>query len=218
MNRRKFLTWGAVGVASVASGGLVGLPRRGVQSISHHGPTCSVIPVVGDGKWIWTEPPKDQTGYLEPRPYELSIGVEMQGVGDATQIRASTPVPVEFPEQQIDDVQIEAEGCEARLQTVGEGAAQLLVAAPQIAEGQKIRALARFKLTLKKQYLGYRREQFPARQAPAPAEIRKQYLQDSPGIQTSSNEVRQLATELRRPSARPRASVGPGRGVLPLDS
>ncbi|MDX1947011.1 MAG: transglutaminase domain-containing protein [Pirellulaceae bacterium] len=197
MNRRDFVTLGLAGGCSAAIASL-GL-HRGPESIFHRGPTSSVIPVVGDGKWIWTKPPQE-TGYLEPRPFELSIGVEMQGTGEATQIRASTPVPVEHPEQQIDDVRIEAEGCEARLQAVGEGAAQLLVAAPRIASGQKVRAVAHYKLTLKKQHQGFRREQFPTRQPQPAADIRKLYLQDSPGIQTSSAEVRKLAAQLAEAS------------------
>jgi hypothetical protein len=200
MNRRQLLGLGALGAGVLSYEAvrsfLPGLSAGGIQTITGPTPTWAVIPVVGDGKWIWTEPPKDQTGYLEPRPFELSIGVEMQGAGDATQIKATTPIPVEHPEQKIDDVRIETEGCEARLQAVGEGAAQLLLAAPQIARGQTIRAIARYKLTLAKQYFGYERDQFPAKQPEAPAAIRKLYLKDSPGIQTSSAEVRRLAAQL----------------------
>ncbi len=55
--------------------------------------------------------------------------------------------------------------------------------------------MAHYKLTLLKQYLGYQRDQFPARQKP-PVEIRKAYLQDSPGIQTSAPAVKALAKQL----------------------
>jgi hypothetical protein len=195
MKRRQFL---AVGAASLAAASVPVWQRLAVsptETTSVHPPAFSVVPVVGDGKWIWTEPPKE-TGYLEPRPHELSIGVELQGQGDATMIRAATPVPIEWPEQTIDDVRIETEGCEARLQQVGEGAAQLLMAAPGIRRGQTIRAIAHYKLTLKKQYLGFAPDRFPAEQPEPPQAIRKQYLQDSPGIQTSSAEVRKLHREL----------------------
>ena len=40
-------------------------------------PAFSVTPVVGDGKWIWRDPP-DETGYLEPREYEVSIGMQFE--------------------------------------------------------------------------------------------------------------------------------------------
>jgi hypothetical protein len=195
MKRRHFL---AVSAASVAAAGIPAWQRfqpSEFQSWSALPPAYSVIPVVGDGKWIWTEPPKE-TGYLEPRPHELSIGVELQGEDDATMIRGSTPVPMEWPEQPIDDVRIETEGCEARIQQVGEGAAQLLLAASEIRRGQTIRAIAHYKLTLKKQYLGHQADHFSAQQPESPPAIRKQYLQDSPGIQTSSAEVRKLHREL----------------------
>jgi hypothetical protein len=195
MNRRQFLAGGALAAGAGWTASQC-WPPGGVQSMSQVPPTHAVIPVVGDGKWIWTEPPKDQTGYPEPRSFELSIGVEMQGEGSATQIRASTPVPTPHAEQTIDDVQIETQGCQATLQSLGESSAQLTVAAPGIARGQTIRAAARYRLTLKKQYAGYQREQFPAEQPEPPAAIRKLYLHDSPGIQTSSSEVQRLSQEL----------------------
>ena len=64
------------------------------------------------------------------------------------------------------------------------GIAQLFLSAANLAKGEVASAVAHYKLTLFKQYQGYQRDQFPARQKP-PADIRKAYLQDSPGIQTS---------------------------------
>jgi hypothetical protein len=93
-------------------------------------------------------------------------------------------------------VQIETEGCQAKLQAIGEGAAQLVLAAPALARGQTIRALARYRLTITKQYQGYERDRFPAEQPEPPSEIRKLYLNDSPGIQTSSTQMRRLSAEL----------------------
>jgi hypothetical protein len=213
MKRRQFL---AVGAAGLAAASVPAWQGTTVTDQEHYfsPPAFAVVPVVGDGKWIWTEPPKE-TGYLEPRSHELSIGVELQGEGDATRVRASTPVPIEWPEQTIDDVRIETDGCEARLQQVGEGAAQLLLAAPGIRRGQTIRAVAHYKLTLKKQYLGFEADRFPAEQPELPSAIRKQYLQDSPGIQTSSAEVRKLHRELTQ---FPIASEGNGTRSVPAAS
>jgi hypothetical protein len=171
--------------------------RNARHSESRVDPVSTIIPVVGDGKWIWTEPPKDQTGYLEPRPFELSIGIELTGEGDTTNVEAATPVPLAHPEQQVDDVRLEIEGCQAELRQVSEGASLLYLVAPQFARGQKIQAIAHYTLTLKKQYLGYESDQFPDHQPPPPPPIRKQYLQASPGIQTDSPEVRKLLARLR---------------------
>jgi hypothetical protein len=157
------------------------------------GPTHAVVPVVGDGKWIWNEPPKDQTGYLEPRSYEVSIGLELQGSGNASQLQATTPVPTAFPEQKIESCEVLTEGCEARVQPLSSGCAQLEMAARGIAKGQIIRAVAKMKITLLKQYHAFAQEQFPQQQPKLPAEIKKNYLQDSPGIQTSGGEVRKVA-------------------------
>src|SRR2546423_14204286 len=107
MKRRALLVGG---VASLGALALRAWPAS-KHCETHVGPTSAVIPVVGDGKWIWTEPPEGQTGYLEPRPFELSIGVELSGEGDAAAIEAATPVPLEHAEQKIDDVRLEIENC-----------------------------------------------------------------------------------------------------------
>lgn len=158
-------------------------------------PAASLIPVVGDGKWVWTEPPENDKGYLEPRSYEVSIGIQLEGGKPTRQIKATTPVPVELPEQKIDDVRVEADGCQAQLRQLAPEAGQLCLFAAMLARGQVIRATARFKLTLRKQYHGYEREQFPIDQEFAKA-VRRQYLADSPGIQTRDAAVRKLATEI----------------------
>ena len=131
----------------------------------------------------------------EPRPYDLSIGIRLEGAGDASGITSTTAVPLEYPEQKIESVKIETAGCQAQLRKLADGAGQLLLSAAQIARGQIVSAVAHYRLTLYKQYHGHSADQFPARQK-VPPEIRKAYLQDSPGIQTRSKRVRQLAAEL----------------------
>ena len=42
----------------------------------------------------------DQSGYLEPRQYNVSIGMQLQGKGSASGLLATTAVPVEIPEQE----------------------------------------------------------------------------------------------------------------------
>ena len=154
-----------------------------------------MIPVVGDGKWIWKEPPNDQTGYLEPRSYRLDVGIELEGTGNAQRVISTTTAPTEFPEQQIESVEIETQGCEAALRELAPGAGQLILGVAALAKGQVARAVAHYKLTLHKQYQAYEQDQFPARQE-IPAEVRQRYLQDSPGIQTRDPNVRKLAREL----------------------
>jgi transglutaminase-like putative cysteine protease len=158
-------------------------------------PAYSVIPVVGDGRWIWKEPPEGETGYLEPRPYDVSVGIELEGTGPASDITSTTVAPLEYPEQKILESSIDVRGCQAQVRKLAEGAGQLVLAAAEIGAGQVIRAVARFRMTLFKQYFAYHADQFPARQE-VPPEIRKAYLQDSPGIQVRSRQVRTLAAEL----------------------
>ena len=198
MDRRTFLTSTAAATAGTAAAALLGRAWDGTQAedlFAPRPPAYSIIPVVGDGKWIWTEPPKDQKGYLEPRPFELSIGIELQGRGSATGVMASTPVPLELPEQTVDDVKIETDGCAAEIRRLAPEAAQLLLAAPSIVAGQTIIARAIYKLTLFKEYHGYEKDQFPAEQKFS-KEWRRAYMADSPGIQTRQKEVRDLAQKI----------------------
>ena len=195
MNRRDLLR---TAVAGSCGGGLWGLVDGAARRSSLRTavpPAYSVIPVVGDGRWIWKEPPTDETGYLEPRSYDVSVGIEMEGTGPATDITSTTAAPLEYPEQKIENTSIDTSGCQAQVRKLTESAGQLLLSAAEISRGQVIRAVARFRMTLFKQFFDYQTDQFPARQD-VPPEIRKTCLQDSPGIQVRSRQVRSLAAEL----------------------
>jgi hypothetical protein len=195
MNRRDLL---GTALAGSCGGGLWNVlndTSRRLHSPTTAPPAFSVIPVVGDGRWIWKEPPEGEVGYLEPRSYDVSVGIEMEGTGPATDITSTTAAPLEYPEQKIESTSIDTSGCQAQVRKLAEGAGQLLLSAAEIGRGQVIRAVARFRMTLFKQFFGYQADQFPARQE-VPPEVRKAYLQDSPGIQVRSRQVRSLAAEL----------------------
>jgi hypothetical protein len=234
VNRRQFLQISAGAAISAGPATLWPTSVRGdpagadpLAEAAWPPPAYSVIPVVGDGKWIWNKPP-DSAGYLEPRLFDVTVGIELQGRGNATQIMATTPVPVECPEQKIEEQRIETTGCTAEVRSVGPFARQLFLSAPQIVPGQTISAKAHYKLTLYKQFQNYHREQFPQRQLP-PAAVRKQYLGESPGIQTRAPEVRQLLSQLSSEKDHPwdlvkkiadwiprniRPQIGPFTGVI----
>ncbi|MCY2977920.1 MAG: transglutaminase-like domain-containing protein [Planctomycetota bacterium] len=200
MRRRQFLTnssWavgGAMACGSVSS--YSALSQRFSESTSEHlGPIHSFDPVVGDGRWIWREPPKTDRGYLEPRSYDLSIGVELRGTGGNSEVMAATPVPVNHPEQKVEEVTIEKIGCDAVIRELAPGAGQLLLHAPNIMQGQVVKAIAHYKITLYKQYHGFEKKQFPTQQT-IPNEIRAAALGESPGIQAKAPAVKKLATEI----------------------
>jgi hypothetical protein len=83
-----------------------------------------------------------------------------------------------------------------------DGAGQLFVRG-RLAKGQQARARARFRITLSKQYQGFERDQFPAEQKEVPKEVRGGFLQDSPGIQTRAEPVRELAKQLSEGATHP---------------
>ena len=104
-------------------------------------------------------------------------------------------VPVELPEQRVEDFDVSSEGCVARLRPLGSTAGQLVLFAATLRPGQIIAAQARFRLTLLKQFFHFNKQQFPAAQE-VPKEIRQQYSRDTVGIQTRPRLVRQLAEEV----------------------
>ena len=158
-------------------------------------PVHALIPVVGDGKWISTDPPKEETGCVEPRSFDLSIEIRMRGLGNARYISAFTPVPVQFPEQQVEDLQLELAGCRAVIQKLTPTAARLFVQADSIRRGQVLFAKAKYRLRICKSYFGYEPGMFPENQE-LPRSARA-FLGDSPGIKVSSSEVRKIAKSVR---------------------
>jgi hypothetical protein len=194
MNRRLFLE--AVAGSTLAGWAAWAKSRR-LRTACAVPPSFSVVPVVGDGKWIWTRPPEGPTGYLEPRTYKLTIAIELQGRGTATQLIATTSIPVACPEQTIVQEAVQSQGCWAETRTVGPYARQLVLRASGIFAGQSVRATLQSVVTLTKQYHGYCAEQFPQEQS-VPPDVRRTYLGDSPGIQTRCPEIRALCEELSR--------------------
>ncbi len=202
MHRRTFLQ----ASASLATAGcfstLSAAETADPTSIYSQPPAFSIVPIVGDGKWIWREPPEEESGYLEPRSFELEVGIELKGRGRASQIMATTPTPLEYPEQSIDDSGIKTQGCRAQIRKVSEHAAQLIMAAPSIQKGQTLAASARFKITLRKDYRGFRRDGFPAKQQ-LPSKFDRRTLSAGPGIQSRDRSVRELAKELSHSTDHP---------------
>lgn len=161
-----------------------------------------IVPVVADGHWIWSEPPVGGRGYLAPRPYEASVGIQLVGTGPAEQIVATTPALIDWPEQKIDKVDIQTDGCRATIRSLSDEVCQLLLTAEGIQKGQTITAIAHYRLTLHKDYRGFNRGMFAYEQS-FPKEFRRRYLGESPGIQTRNKQVRDLAAQITGPLAQP---------------
>ena len=201
MKRRRFLFGSVLGSGSAIASCRLS-PFFSENTAESLAPVWGFDPVVGDGVWIWREPPKNDRGYLEPRSYEVSIGIELTGLDNRCEAIATTPVPTSHPEQTIEETRIETSGCEARIRELAPGAAQLLVHAPNIAAGQVVTAIVKYKMTLFKQYLAFEREQFPEFQKVS-KEIQIGALGDSPGIQTQASIVKKLAADISQSHAHP---------------
>ncbi len=162
-----------------------------VESFSQP-PAFSVIPVIGDGKWIWNDPPKE-TGLLEPREFEVSVGMRFTGRGDASELYGSTVALTEFPEQKILDTKIENTNCEAKLANIADGVTQLQLYAPSLGDGQQAHAEAKFHVKLFKSYHGFDKTRFPEVQEKPKG--KNPFTGNSPGIRISS-PVKKLSRSL----------------------
>jgi transglutaminase-like putative cysteine protease len=202
VQRRHFLSRSVVAATSALAAKQLLLPGYYRDSTDQLGPIHSYDPVIGDGYWIWRDPPEKERGYLEPRSYEVSIGVQLQGLEDRTEAMAATPVPVSHPEQKVEEVRIETVGCDAVIRELAPGAAQLMMHARSFDAGQIVKAIAHYKVTIFKQYHAFQIEQFPEKQV-VPKEIRMSALGDSPGIQANAGRVRKLARELSQGISHP---------------
>ena len=174
---------------------------RSLQQGTQPTPTHSIIPITGDGRWVSREAP-NETGLLEPREYEVRIGIEATGRISARNFVATTVAPIEHPEQKILDVRVEQDGCAANIQNLSETAAQLVVSAPLIADKQAIRGEAIYRIRLCKTHWGYARDRFPEKQSVS-KEIARQYLNDSPGIEIRLAKLRKIVEEASLASTHP---------------
>jgi hypothetical protein len=156
----------------------------------------SITPVVRDGKWNWKEQPLDQQGYVDPREFDISIGLRWTSQGRARNLRGTTPVPVILPGQEITDVRIEkSEGCAAEVVALSESAAQLQVQAPAIERGQTIAAAVILRARLFRFCPRYSKDQFQA--APTyPDAIMDQATGNSPGIRSDLTALQMLVDSL----------------------
>lgn len=164
-------------------------------------PAFSLIPVVGDGKWIWREPPA-QTGLLEPREFSLTTRIEWRGRGDATDLWATTVAPVAHPEQEPLESETVVDGCAAEVRALAGTAAQFVATAPRIAAGQRIVAELRQRWRLFKTNHGFSRERFPQQQ-PELDEADRLWLSDSPGIECHGGKLVHLARSITSPNEHP---------------
>jgi len=194
LHRRTFLTAIPAGCAAASLSDRA--PEFDVANFDSEqlSPTYGIEPVVGDGKWVWKKPPKDKRGYLEPRRYRARIGIQMQGRGSASNLKSTTMVPCPLPEQTIEKLNIDTQGCRAAIRRLDREAAQLYLAAPSIVAGQLVSAIATFELVLRKEYHGYKGEMFAKKQRPS-RDFRR-FLGDSPGIQVRHKSVRQIAHQI----------------------
>lgn len=161
-------------------------------------PAFSITPVVGDGKWIWNDPP-NETGLLEPREFDVDIGMHFTARGDSSELYGTTVAPATFPEQVILDSKIETQNCDARLENVADGVTQLQLYSEFLGNGQQAQATARFRLKIFKSHQGFDKTSFPEVQKKLKG--RHSFLGNSPGIKTTSSPVKKLVGALLDSSA-----------------
>ena len=159
-------------------------------------PTFSVTPVAFDGEWVWGKQPTDQKGWLDPRVFELEVGVRWRSEGNVRNLRFSTVAPVEFPEQRILDFRIAASpGCSARVVPISDTVGQLQIGLERMERGQQMEARAVYRLLISRYCPHFECSQFPAKQS-YDLSIREQGLGNSPGIQCDLDAIRAVIASI----------------------
>lgn len=158
-------------------------------------PTHSIIPVVGDGKWISKKPPEEPVGNYDTRKFKVSVGIEVEGTGSTSNFIATTVAPVQSPEQEIESVKIEKSGCEALLQGLCGTAGRLNVSANSIRKGQRLSAFANYEIKLSKTYHGFSTDTLSSK-FDFPTRDFAEWLGNSPGIDSNSKEVKGVSKAL----------------------
>lgn len=199
MDRRGFLQSSSIwlGLAGGASSWLAHLPNgmRDVSEVSRVPVTHSITPVVADGKWIWREPPTDERGYLDPRDFDVVVGMDVESRGMALDFRATTVAPIGFAEQEIVEQSIETVGCEAAVFPLTAESAQFRMAADRVMPHQRLTAEARFRIRLRRDCRGFDREQFPRGQE-IEGVFDPVWLDASPGISISGTRLKRKLQQL----------------------
>jgi hypothetical protein len=124
------------------------------------------------------------------------LGVEITASAPCVGIVATAPVPVNWPEQQVQvvDEEISPEVASITYRTLEDGVKQMAVRIPQLAPGRTAKAIVTVEIT-RHALLPPDNPQsltFPKR---VPREVRK-WLGPSPYIETRNSEIRQKAAEI----------------------
>lgn len=169
-------------------------------------PTFGVSVVTGDGKWIWTKPPKNQKGYLEPRTFEVTTQIKATGRGPARNLVAATVAPTDFAEQKrspkFTKPIFKNDGCESGYQSLTPFATQFVLKANTIVDEQVVTATAVDRFEVSKSFFGFERDQFPAKQKISRKQL-GMFLGTSPGIKVRSAHVSRIAKSVAGSQSHP---------------
>jgi hypothetical protein len=125
------------------------------------------------------------------------LGLLVQATGACSGIQASVPVPMDWPEQQVQEVarDVSPQVTSIRYRVLSGGVRQMLITIPQLAAGDEARSVLTFEVT---KTAGAGRPADPAgMRAPAkPNADLRQSLGVSPMIETTHPEIVRLAEEL----------------------
>lgn len=124
------------------------------------------------------------------------IGLTVKAVGACSGLYATTPVPVDWPEQSIKVVSEEIEPASASVtyRTLEGGVKQLLFRVPQLAAGEEAKALLTIDVTKQEIEAPTNTERFVIPKK-VPKDAAK-YLGPSPYIETQNAKIKSLATEI----------------------
>lgn len=147
----------------------------------------AVLPLPASAQAAEPQPPGTRT-------WDVEIGVRIEAQGPST-VTAGMPVPIDWPEQDVELVESDYQHCRGRVQSLGKTAAMLVVRTGRLRPRETAEATLRYRVVTRPVADLLEGRSFTGQGGPTAAAVR-QYLRPSPGIESTDRAIRDLAEEL----------------------
>ncbi len=148
------------------------------------------------------EPNDEAPDLVEPRVYRWKMGLQLKGgPGQAIGIRATCPLPVEWPEQQIKVIeQTKSDNVKSvKIEDLDNSVQQMMVAIAELGSGETAEVIVELEIT--KAWIGAPANTQQLQFAKRMDRHVKKYLAPSPFIESRDRRIKEIAKELEEQTA-----------------
>ncbi len=141
-------------------------------------------------------PPSNGVKFVDPEDLDWEIGVRITANGNASGITATAPIPVDWPEQQVEIVSQHKSDPVGRIsiKNLTNDSRQMLCKINRLESGQVAEAVVRLRIT--KSHIAAPADPSQLKFATTVPSRLKQYLRPSPFIESQDPRIRKIAAEI----------------------